>query len=178
MAMRLAKSRVFYYMATASVVAPRLASLHAVANVNEMERLSRNSASAMTLLSLPILLAVVLAPHWILGLAGPDFEAGAGALVILTFGQFVIVATGPSGFLLSMTGRQSILRNVNVLGALLNLILNAVLIPLLGVIGAATATATSLALINLALVLEAKRQVRVNVLTILVDWVANQVADI
>jgi O-antigen/teichoic acid export membrane protein len=110
------------------------------------------------------LLVVILFPQWVLSLAGPDFVIGSTALVILACGQFVIVATGPGGFLLSMTGRQAILRNVNVMGALLNVALNAILIPLWGVVGAATATATSLALINLALVWQAKRQVGVNTL--------------
>lgn len=164
MAMRLATMPSFFLVATASVIAPRLAALHAAGKRDEMEMLSRGSATAMTLLALPVLLVITLFPDWVLAFAGEEFKVGATVLVILTMAQFVIVVTGPGGFLLSMTGQQRILRDVSVMGAVLNVMLNAALIPLWGINGAAVATATSLIVMNLRLVVEARRHVGVNAL--------------
>jgi len=100
------------------------------------------------------------------GFAGQEYEVGSAALVILSVAQFVIVVTGPGGFLLSMTGKQRVLRKVNIMGAVVNVTLircwSAV-----GDNGAALATASSLILMNMKLVKEARKHVGVNALPFL-----------
>ena len=41
-----------------------------------------------------------------LALFGPEFASGHNALRLLTMGQFVHAATGPVGYLMSLTGYQ------------------------------------------------------------------------
>jgi O-antigen/teichoic acid export membrane protein len=75
-------------------------------------------------------------------------------LVVLGVGQFITVATGPVGYLLSMSGRERI-ESANTLAVfLLNGILNFVMIIEYGTLGAAIATAFSLAVLNLLRVFE------------------------
>jgi O-antigen/teichoic acid export membrane protein len=84
-----------------------------------------------------------------LHLFGTKFEQGAWPLRILTLGQLVNVATGSVGYLLIMTGNQTLLRNNTTVWAILNLVGNLVLVPSYGAVGAATSTAVCLASMNI-----------------------------
>jgi O-antigen/teichoic acid export membrane protein len=107
------------------------------------------SAKMMTLLASPILLAFIFLPGLVLTIFGSEFRDGSSALTILALGQFVNVATGSVGYILIMTGHERTERNIAASFVLINAILNFILIPRLGIEGAALATATSLALRNL-----------------------------
>ena len=79
---------------------------------------------------------------------GRGFTAGSSVLLILAAGLLVAVGTGPTGALLTMMGKQKWELGNTISMAVVNFILNLVLIPKLGVIGAAIATAFSFATIN------------------------------
>ena len=89
--------------------------------------------------------------HEILGLFGTDFLAVDWELKILVLGRVLDAVCGSVGCLMIMTGHQN--QSVVIFGiaAAINLILNAVLIPLLGSLGAAIATTISLVMWNIAL---------------------------
>jgi O-antigen/teichoic acid export membrane protein len=84
----------------------------------------------------------------LLHLFGKGFTSGATVLLVLALGQLVNVATGPNGALLTMTGKQKweLFNTISMVA--FNFLLNLVLIPTIGVIGAAIATAASVATIN------------------------------
>ena len=84
----------------------------------------------------------------LLHLFGKSFTAGAPALLILAVGHLVNAATGPTGILLTMTGKQKweVANTISMVA--FNFLLNLVLIPAMGLIGAAIATAVSIATIN------------------------------
>jgi len=148
-AVRTAMLTSFILNAVNSIVAPKFAGLYAQKNYKSLSTLARKSTQLMICLAAPVLLLFVIAPSWILGLFGPDFITGASALTILAIGQFVNVATGSVGYLLMMTGYEKLMRNVIIVSAALNILLNALLIPKYGISGAAIATAISLAMMNL-----------------------------
>jgi O-antigen/teichoic acid export membrane protein len=139
----------FVLMAANTIVAPKFAELYAQGDHRALSALARNAAKLMILVATPILLAFVIAPTWVLGIFGPDFDAGAPVLVILALGQFVNVATGSVGYLLMMTGHEKLIRNNIIASAALNVALNVILIPKYSIIGAAVATAISVATMNL-----------------------------
>ncbi|GAA5063914.1 flippase [Haladaptatus pallidirubidus] len=90
----------------------------------------------------------------ILFIFGEGYTDGSSILVLFALGQLANAAVGPSGFLLMMTDHQY-LSLVNRWGlGILNVICNYVFIQEFGVIGAALATASVLALINFARVAE------------------------
>jgi O-antigen/teichoic acid export membrane protein len=148
-AVRTAMLTSFILSAVNSIVAPKFAGLYAQKDYKSLSILARKSAQLMTCLAAPVLLLFVIAPSWVLGLFGPGFVSGAGALSILAIGQFVNVATGSVGYLLMMSGHEKLMRNNIIFSAALNILLNAILIPKYGISGAATATAVSLAMMNL-----------------------------
>src|SRR4030095_6222000 len=84
----------------------------------------------------------------LLHLFGKGFTAGATALLILAVGHLVNAATGPTGILLTMTGKQKweVANTISMVA--FNFLLNLVLIPTMGLIGAAIAAAVSIATIN------------------------------
>ena len=82
---------------------------------------------------------------------GPSYAAAWGPLVILGLGQLVNVATGFVGPVLNMTGHERETVVGTTLSALINMILNLVLIPQFGVTGAAIATGISIVFWNVYL---------------------------
>jgi O-antigen/teichoic acid export membrane protein len=136
-------------MAVNSIAAPKFAALHREGDMKALNSMARSSAILMLAIASPLLLAFTLAPGPVMRLFGPEFVAGAPLLVILALGQFVNVATGSVGYLLMMTGHEKLMRNSVAIAAALNLVLNLVLVPIAGTLGAAIATAISLATLNL-----------------------------
>ncbi len=107
-------------------------------------------------LSLPVFCLYLLFATGILGIFGGGFMRGAAALKILAVGQIVNAVVGPIGFILTMTGRQKINLVNSVCLAGSNVLLNILLIPRYGMIGAALATTLSLSGINILRVVEIK----------------------
>lgn len=133
-----------------SIAAPKFAALHARGNRVALSQLARRATAIMIVVTAPLLIAFTVTPARILGfLYGAEFSGGAAALAVLAIGQFIHVAMGPVGYLLMMSGHEKALRNCVAVSAMLNVVLNAALIPPLGIVGAAAATATSLAAQNL-----------------------------
>jgi len=138
----------FVLMGVNSISAPKFAALFEQGDLVTLGRIARNSAKLMALAAAPCLLACLLFPAWIMSLFGPQFAAGAPVLVVLALGQYINVATGSVGFLLMMCGYEAAYRNNFVACTILSLLLNALLVPRFGVLGAAVATGTTLAVQN------------------------------
>ncbi|MBI2956491.1 MAG: oligosaccharide flippase family protein [Acidobacteria bacterium] len=132
-----------------TAVAPKFAALYAQNEIAELRRLARRTALMASLMALPLLLLFWIFPRFILGLFGAEFQAGAVALMILAAGQFVNVAAGSVGNLLMMSGHEKEYRNLALVSAALSLLLNLLLIPRYGLVGAAVASATTRALMNI-----------------------------
>jgi len=96
------------------------------------------------LVATPLLLVIMVNGGDILGLLGPAFAVGALPLFILACGQFVKLSFGAASIVLNVGGRQGLEAGNVALAAGLNLILNLLLIPIFGLLGAALATSTSL----------------------------------
>jgi len=80
---------------------------------------------------------------------GKAFEGQALLLTILCLGQLVNAICGPVMYLLNMTGHERKARDIMIWSALLNIIANAILIPIYGILGAAIATAATMCIWNL-----------------------------
>jgi O-antigen/teichoic acid export membrane protein len=101
----------------------------------------------------PALVAILYSPE-ILAIFGPDFVRGRYVLTLFAIAQLMNCAVGPSGFLLMMTDNQYVTLMNQLLSGLLNVVLNFVLILEFGFIGAAAATASVLAGVNVLRVIE------------------------
>ncbi len=140
----------FGLIAVNSILAPKFAELHSAGEHERLRRVIRFAARFLFWGTLPVFLVLVVFAEPILHLFGQEFSAGSIALIVLSTGQFVSVTCGSVGYFLDMTGGQYTFRNVMLAGGVINIILNASLIPLYGIQGAALATALSTALWNIA----------------------------
>ena len=142
----------FVQIAFATSLAPIFATLYAQGNLDELRRTIKRSCQATFFLSLAVAAVLVLCSHWFLLLFGPEFLAGRTALFVLMGGQLVNAFTGATAQLLIMTGYDRDTALGVSISAVVNIALNAVLIPLYGLNGAAIATALSTVLWNAILV--------------------------
>ena len=78
------------------------------------------------------------------------------ALRILALGQLVSICVGHSGQLLVMSGHTKLTLANNASAAILNVIINAFLIPKYGIVGAAAATTIAITIRNVASLIEAR----------------------
>lgn len=152
----------FLLLAVATILAPHVAGLYTSGNTIRLEGLLRKSSLISLLISLPIALALVIFGEWFLSLFGPDFVRGETALAILVAAQVFSAATGPVSMLLVMTGHQGDVLMAMGISAISNIALNAVLIPKLGLEGAAIAALSSLVIWNTILVVCAYRKLGIN----------------
>ena len=84
----------------------------------------------------------------VLTLFGPEYADGYKILVVLTLGHLISAGAGPVGYLMSLTGHERSAAGVYGVCVCVNIVANAVLIPQYGAMGAAFATAGSMALWN------------------------------
>ena len=139
----------FILIAVNSIAAPKFAALYKQGDMESLGSTARNSATLMTLLAGPVLLLFVLFPGWVMGVFGSQFTQGALALTILAIGQFVNVSTGSVGYLLVMSGNERLLRNNVAFIAVMSILMNVILVPIAGALGAAIATAVCMSVSNL-----------------------------
>jgi O-antigen/teichoic acid export membrane protein len=130
-------------LAVNTAFAPTLARLFAQGKRAQLEHTVSRSTRLITLVSLPVALGFILFGGLFLSLFGPEFAAARTTLTILSVGQLINAATGTVGTLLNMTGHERDVARAVGVSAVLNVALNALLIPRLGLEGAALATALS-----------------------------------
>lgn len=138
------------------IFAPVISELWETQQYEELKQTFKTVSKWILSLGYPIFLIIMLFATSLLKVFGPEFASAAPTLRLLAVGQIVNAAVGPAGFMLSMTGRQK-LNMVNSIGlAVLNIVLNLLMIPRYGIAGAALATTIALGLINLARVIQVK----------------------
>jgi O-antigen/teichoic acid export membrane protein len=134
----------FVLIAVNSIAAPKFAALYKQGDLATLGRIARNSTKLMAIMASPVLAVFLLFPGQVLSVFGPGFSSATTVLCILAVGQFVNVITGSVGYLLSMCGYERLQRNNMAVCAAVCLFLNALLVPRLGAVGAAIATAATL----------------------------------
>lgn len=151
-----------FHSALVSSSMPIFAELHDRRDRRGLEHLFQATSKWTLTLNLPFFLAALLFPHALLSLFGPEFESGWVALVIIAWGNLVNAATGTSGALLDMTGHTWVKFLNATTAVVLALGLNLLLIPRLGIVGAAISVFASLSLVNIMRLVEVLILVRVS----------------
>jgi len=152
-AIRGAELVTFILMPVHQTLGPVVASLYAGNDMRRLQGMVAKSTRIAFLLSLPIALGLVVFGYWFLLVFGPEFVRGQTALAILSIGQLANVATGPVILLLIMTAYERVAAVSIGIGAALNILFNATLIPIWGLEGAAIATASSTVVWNALMVI-------------------------
>jgi O-antigen/teichoic acid export membrane protein len=136
---------------------PTVADLHHRRDHGQLDRLFRTATRWLFTFGFPLCLIEVAFSRDLLHVFGEGFTGGATALAILALGQLVNVGTGTVAGVLAMIGRarMSVLNSVFFLS--LSLVLDFLMIPAWGILGAAIANATSLAAVNVLRVIQIRK---------------------
>jgi O-antigen/teichoic acid export membrane protein len=95
----------------------------------------------------PFLILLLISPSQVIsGFYGNQFSDGVSIIIILTLGQLVNLITGSVGPLIIMTGNQKFLFRLSTIILASDIILNIILIPKIGIAGAAISTSISLSI--------------------------------
>ncbi|MEK6844006.1 MAG: flippase [Nanoarchaeota archaeon] len=131
-------------------------------NIEVVKNLSQQVGKWLFFTNLPILILLFLFPEGFLNiLFGKEFIVAADSLRILTIGVLFLSFGGVSTRLLGMLGKsKKILFDVTAT-AIINLILNILLIPKYGITGAAVATSFSFIVLSLILIIQVYMETKI-----------------
>ena len=145
-----------------AIAAPMISELHAKGRRDEFQRFLTLAAWCICVVTLPLGLGLIGLGTWLLSLFGNEFVAGYPVLLTLVIGQSVSALIGPVGFLAIMTGNQREGAWIFGFGAVLNIVLNVILIPSFGLLGAAASTAIATGCWKLLMMAFVMRRLKVN----------------
>ncbi len=134
----------FVYFAVKAGMTPRFSTLVAEADQAGLAAFAADTARWTFWPSLVIGGGVLALGPFLLSLFGPGFSAGYPLMFILFAGILAKAFIGPGEALLTMAGEQKICAGVYVLALAVNISGNLLLIPALGLTGAALATMTAM----------------------------------
>ncbi len=140
---RLAYLLMYSTVAMELIVAPIMSRLYAKDEKVRLQIIINKAVRWSFVIALPLGVVFIIAGDDILSIFGHDFILANGALLILVVGRLISVALGSGGLLLGMTGYERALALIIMGISLLNILLNALLIPEFGIQGAALATGIS-----------------------------------
>ena len=132
-----------------SIVAPKFSEMYRQGDIRALGETARGAAKLTVLLAAPIIVFFIFFSGFVMGLFGPEFAEYGMVLIILSVGQGVNVFLGSVGYILVMSGNEPLLRLSVAGGMVISIIISLLLIPRLGVIGAAIAVAGSISFQNI-----------------------------
>ena len=144
--LKLAALCTLFLFAANTILGPKISELYHSNQKGRLIKAVQDTAKYTFLLSLPVFVAILIYPEVLLSLFGDEFsnKLAAETLVILASGQMINVFFGSVIYILDMTGKQIISRNILLFTASINIFLNWYLIPMYGIKGAAISTSVSI----------------------------------
>lgn len=155
-------------IALITAIGPMAADFHARGDIEALQRVTRFGVRSILALALVSAIGLAVFGHWILGILGAEFVAAYPVMMVLVAGQLCFAAAAPAGILLNMTGHQNESARIMLLCAVGNLLFLAILVPMFGALGAAVATALTIAAWSGLMALAVFR--RINIVAAITLW--------
>jgi O-antigen/teichoic acid export membrane protein len=133
----------FVQFAISAAASAQISALFSSGRKAELQTLLNEARIWSLVPSLVCAAPIIVLGKWLLALFGEPFVQGYPAMVIVAFGLLVRAAAGPSQNLLMVGGRQNQAAMILAVAVLINLTLCGFLIPSMGFVGAALATAAA-----------------------------------
>lgn len=148
---------IFIYVSFNSIFVSMVSELYYNKEYELLNKLYIDITRIILVLSIPIVLVMVFYSKSILSIFGGEFVGGSTALIILVIGQLANIIVGPNESLLSMSGNQRYSMMNGVVIAFVNISLNFILIPKVGIVGSAIAGAIAVFTGNLLKTIQVKK---------------------
>ena len=156
----------FVYFAVAAASAHRFSQYHVAGEKEKLARFVSDTIRWTFWPSLALAIGLLAIGEPLLSLFGPGFEDGYPLIFILVVGLLARASVGPSERLLNMVGQQSVCAFIYACAFVTNLVLCLVLIPRLGILGAACSTATAVVVESTLLFVITKRRLGLHIFII------------
>lgn len=144
-AVQLATIVIFAQQAVNAIQGPHVAHMYASGDMKKLQLMITKSSRAILAFSVSVVVLLALFGEAVIRMAfGPEYAGAYWPLLILCVGQLVNASMGAVANVLNMSGHERDTTRLVMVGALLNVGLNLTLAPILGMIGAAIATASGL----------------------------------
>lgn len=156
--------------AVSAIAAPMIAESYGDTDRSDLQRIAGMSGLLVSAFTLPAAIAFIILGEHVLAIFGPEFQEGYSALVWLVLGQTVSALCGCVAVLMTMTSQHNTAALFNGATAALNLILNWLLIPRYGSMGAAIATGTSLGVQHVLMLTYVVRRLRIDPTALSAGW--------
>ena len=161
-AVRVGNLVAFGLVAVNTIVAPMISELYHTDRKRQLQRIITLATRGIFAFTAVTSLLLVIFGKKVMGFFGPSFVVGYVPLLIMLGGYTVNSLSGPVSFLMTMTGHQNQAGVIVTVIAVINIILNALLIPPMGLVGAAIATAVSMAAWNITMLVYVQRKLGIN----------------
>jgi len=134
----------FIPMAIGGFISPKVSRFYSNGEGQKVKDIFKNSLLIITVVTLPIFLILYFYAESFLGLFGEAFVVATTTLLITNIAFLSEALCGPVGFILNMTDNQHLFMRILLISLLINIIFNALLIPVYGINGAAIAMMLSM----------------------------------
>jgi len=128
---------------------PRISHMYHNGELKELKALYCKATRVLGVVSLIGFIAIIIFSPYILKLYGAEYVIGYKVVVYRSIGQLVNAGVGSVWLMLRMTGKTMYQVYGTIAGAILNIVLNYLLIPSIGIEGAAIASMVAVIFMNL-----------------------------
>ncbi|WP_139685740.1 lipopolysaccharide biosynthesis protein [Vibrio tasmaniensis] len=131
------------------IIGPTFSKLYEQKKINELVKNYQKISLCLMIAALLMLMLSIFFGEWFITIIyGESYRNSYSIFCILVLAQAFALATGPTAYLLMMTGYENYHRNILIVSFFINLILNLSLIPMYELYGAAVATTFSIIIKN------------------------------
>ncbi len=148
--------------ASNTALAPVIAELNHKKDLTTIQVVVTKTIRYIGLLSIPAIGLLGIFGKEFLMLFGKGYEQAYPVLIVLLVGHFINIIAGPVGNLANMTGNEKLTNKAMGISIVINIVLNAILIPLFGGVGAAIASTISFIVWNVYLIFTVKKATGIN----------------
>ena len=153
----------FVSFSVIALAVPKFAEIHSTGTREELQKFVSHVIRMMFWPSLLAAIAMAAAGPFLLSLFGAGFQSGYPTMLVVLTGLVLRSATLPVEYLLNMTGHHRDTLRVYACAAMANIVLNLLLIPAFGIIGAAVGTYTAMLAGNVVLYRLVRKRLGVHV---------------
>lgn len=161
-ASRMGEFAIFGLLAVATILRPLISEAYHSSNNALLSEYLRTAAWFVFIFTIIASVALAILGPFLLPLFGSEFVDAYTPLLYLLAGHICVALTGPALFLMVMTGHQNIAASIQFIVVLMNILANGILIPIMGINGAALATAISIISLNVAMLIYVILKLRLN----------------
>ena len=148
----------FIPMAIGGYISPKVAQAYSNKETQQVKSIFKDSVKLIAITTIPIFIVILYFSDFFLGLFGQEFTVATITLMIVSIGYLSESLCGPVGFILNMTDNQHLFMKILLISLFINILFNALLIPIYGINGAAIALMLSMLFWTLSSLIVLKRK--------------------